>query len=73
MEDYQERMLNELNELSEKICKLENFTKTETFRNLDEHRRTLLVLQNNAMAQYALILACRCTAEGIDKENILAI
>ena len=66
-------MLAELKELNEKIEKLGAFIGTETFGNLDEHRSVLLVLQKNAMVQYASILACRCQAEGVDVADIFEI
>ena len=73
MEKYQKRMLVELKELNDKIAKLDAFLDTDTYNNLDEHRHVLLVLQRNAMEQYAIILACRCKAEGISEEEILKL
>ena len=73
MEKYQERMLAELKELNDKVVKLDAFLKTDTYKNLDEHRRVLLGLQKNAMEQYAVILACRCKAEGISDEELLKL
>ena len=64
-------MLAELKELNDKSVKLDVFCGTDTYRNLDEHLRVLLMLQKNAMEQYAVILACRCKAEGIKIEQIL--
>lgn len=64
-------MLAELKELNDKTVKLDAFLDTDTYKNLDEHRRVLLMLQKNAMEQYAVILACRCKAEGISEEEIL--
>ena len=66
-------MLVELKELNDKIAKLDVFLNTDTYKNLDEHRSELLVLQRNAMVQYAMILACRCKAEGISGEEILKL
>ena len=73
MEKYQKRMLVELKELNNKIAKLDAFLDTDTYNNLDELRHVLLVLQRNAMEQYAIILACRCKAEGISEEEILKL
>ena len=73
MEKYQERMLAELMELNEKVVKLNAFLDTDTYKNLDEHRRVFLVLQRNAMEQYSVILACRCIAEGISIGDILTL
>ena len=73
MEKYQERMLAELKELNDKTVKLDAFFDTDTYNNLDEHRRVLLMLQKNAMTQYAVILAFRCKAEGISEEEILKL
>ena len=66
-------MLVELKELNDKIAKLDAFLNTETYENLDDHRSELLVLQRNAMVQYAMILSFRCKAEGISEEEILKL
>lgn len=66
-------MLAELKELNDKTVKLGAFLDTDTYKNLDEHRRVLLTLQKSAMEQYAVILACRCKAEGISEEEILKL
>ena len=73
MESYKERMLAELKELNDKFEKLSAFIDTDTYNNLDEERRALLMLQKNAMLQYAMILACRCKAEGISEEEIIKL
>lgn len=73
MEQYQERMLAELKELNERVNKLSDFIGSKTYNELDENKRILLALQKNAMEQYAIILACRCHAEGIDDETITSI
>ena len=73
MEKYQKRMLVELKELNDKIAKLDVFLDTDTYKNLDEHCCELLVLQRNAMVQYAMILSFRCKAEGISGEEILKL
>lgn len=73
MEKEQERMLAELKELGDKIEKLNAFLGTDAYKNLDMHRRMLLTLQRNAMEQYAVILACRCIAEGISIGDIITL
>lgn len=73
MEKYQKRMLSELKQLNDKIAKLDDFLGTDTYKKLDEHCCELLVLQRNAMVQYAMILACRCKAEDISGEEILKL
>lgn len=73
MEKYQKRMFVELKELNDKIAKLDVFLNTDTYKKLDEHCRELLVLQRNAMVQYAMILTCRCKAEDISEEEILKL
>lgn len=73
MEKYQKRMLVELKELNDTIAKVDAFLDTDTYKNLDEHCCELLVLQRNAMVQYAMILACRCKSEGISEKEILKL
>ena len=58
---YQERMLNELYELEERIEKAEKFLETDT----EESKGLLLMPQVAAMKQYATLLRERCTVEGI--------
>lgn len=71
MEKYQERMVAELQELSNKTEKLNAFIKSEKYAGLPKQKRILLMFQFNAMNQYATILACRCEEEGISVEEIL--
>lgn len=58
---YQERMLNELHELEERIEKAEKFLETD----VEESKGRLLALQVATMKQYAAILRERCVVEGI--------
>ena len=73
MESYQERMITELKELSDKIEKLDAFIQSEKYMALPKQKRILMMLQLNAMNQYATILACRCEEEGMKVEDILDV
>lgn len=59
MEDYQVRVAVELNELNEKIRRLECFANGKTFDGLDEIDKGLLLAQCEAMRAYATILGLR--------------
>ena len=59
LEPYQQRMLDEHAELSDRISKLEAFTGTEAFEQLPELERCLLNHQLIAMHSYAGILRHR--------------
>jgi hypothetical protein len=58
---YQNRVINELNELDKKLDKLSNFLSTETFENLDTQEKHLLLVQHKLMESYAMILELRIT------------
>lgn len=64
-------MITELKELSEKCEKLDAFIKSEKYSALPKQKRVLMLLQFNAMNQYATILACRCEEEGMSVADIL--
>ena len=59
MEDYQRRVAIELNDLSEKIARLECFANGRVFGGLDEIDKGLLLAQCEAMRAYAKILELR--------------
>lgn len=59
MEDYQRRVAIELNDLSEKIARLECFANGSVFDTLDEIDKGLLLAQCDAMRAYATILGLR--------------
>lgn len=73
MEEFQQRMMTELQDLSQKCAKLDAFIKSAKYMSLPTQKRILLMLQLNAMNQYATILACRCEEEGISVEEILSV
>lgn len=59
MKDHEIRVVNEKNELDDKISKLSSFTSTEFFSSLPEKSRLQLNLQLNAMQLYSFILGER--------------
>lgn len=67
MEKYQERMLAEFKELSEKCLKLKKIIlSSEEFEKLDCRRQSLMSAQLNAMDVYKNILEERLNIEGIN-------
>lgn len=66
MEPYQERMLVELKELSEKVDKLHAFIgDREKVNELPIEKLDLLLKQYHYMSMYEHILRLRCGQEGI--------
>jgi len=61
MLEYQNRVINELNELDKKLDNLSNFLSTETFENLNAQEKHLLLIQHKFMESYAMILELRIT------------
>jgi len=59
MEDYQERVVNERDELGKKIMKLIAFMFTERFNSLEHEERTNLEKQLYIMIEYTSILQDR--------------
>ena len=59
MEAYQQRVVDELNELGEKTEKLRDFFQHPTFSQLNEENQFLLSSQYFAMATYREILKRR--------------
>ena len=53
MSTFLERLLAEETELNEKKAKLEAFTGTDAFKNVDKEQQALLKIQLNAMATYS--------------------
>ena len=53
---HQQRVVDELADLSEKLDKLTAFFKTEIFKGMRLAERSLLLRQHNAMFQYVEIL-----------------
>lgn len=56
MEDYQQRVIEEAESLSEKIKKLDEFTSTETFAALHSEDSNLLLHQKFLMLDYYGVL-----------------
>jgi len=61
MKEYQQRVIDEKNDLGEKIKKLTEFTKTELFNNLSETEQDLLTQQLIDMNKYHGVLTLRVT------------
>ncbi len=59
MQEYQQRVIDEQEELCTKADKLGSFMETAAFRALDNKQRHLLSRQINAMSEYSTILAER--------------
>lgn len=59
MSDFITRLLDERDELSDKIKKLSSFIGTEAFSKLDDTNRNLLFEQEIAMIKYLTILIQR--------------
>ena len=59
MEAYQHRVIDEKNELGDRLSKLEAFVGDEAFYNIAEEQQNLLRLQLGAMQLYDLILRQR--------------
>ncbi len=56
---FQERVINELEELNEKLSKLSDFLQTEFYDSLPQIEQDMLLMQKNVMTVYANILASR--------------
>lgn len=70
MKDYQKRMVEEFNELNDRVEKLESFiTSNETFFALEIHKQKLMKWQLSAMKSYREALADRCMCEGFNPHN----
>lgn len=59
MQEYQQRVVEEKRELDEKLEKLDSYLAEDTFLELDEPNRDLLLDQREYMDQYSRILAHR--------------
>ncbi len=62
LQPHQQRVVDELNELNQRMTKLEAFAKSEIFRSLDEAERGRLMAQHGAMNAYSNILQERIAA-----------
>lgn len=56
MQPHQQRVIDEKNELSDKIYKLSSFRTTDMFKSLSEKEQDLLTVQLNTMIEYENIL-----------------
>ncbi|AUM58564.1 hypothetical protein KNT81_gp207 [Proteus phage phiP4-3] len=56
MQPHQQRVIDEKNELSDKIYKLSSFRTTDMFNSLSEKEQALLTVQLNTMIEYENIL-----------------
>ena len=56
MSDFIARLSDEKSQLDEKIAKLEAFTKSDSFNDVDNVQRGLLKIQLNAMVTYSQVL-----------------
>lgn len=69
MEDYQERMVNEYRELSNRVVKLKNFiSNNPLFDKLDKKERYLQAQQLTGMRVYLKALMDRLDHQGIKVE-----
>ena len=59
MKEYQERVITEQKELSEKADKLNNFTATDQFKQLDDLNQSLMLEQLEIMSNYNRVLNAR--------------
>ncbi len=59
MEGFVQRMVEEILQLKQKIEKLSKFLKSQTFNELDDYQKSLLVRQYSAMCAYFEVLAAR--------------
>ena len=66
MQEFQKRLINEYKELDDKCQKLEKFTKTNIFDELDEAEQDDMNQQLNYMKQYLRCLKSRCNRQNLD-------
>lgn len=62
MKPYQQRVVDEKNELDKKLSNLTAFYDTENYRGLDHDEQNRLVKQADIMAEYSCILGDRIAA-----------
>ena len=65
MEPYQERMLVELKEISERTEKLQDFIESDKIKGMPIEKLDLLLKQYHHMTMYEHVLRLRCGQEGI--------
>ena len=58
-ESYQERVIDEKNDLEDRLVKLKNFLSSDMFHKLNDREKDLLSLQYDAMSIYNNILEKR--------------
>lgn len=58
-EPYVQRMVEEQNELKDRLEKLNTFLKSKKFSELDDYNKSLLIRQREAMAVYFETLSAR--------------
>lgn len=59
LQPYQQRVVDEMNELKEKASRLESFITGDTFLTLDKVDQGLLIAQHDVMGAYLRILGLR--------------
>lgn len=59
MSDYISRLIEEKDQLMQRMAKLATFTASEEFRNLYQHQQELLQIQYHAMHTYNVCLTAR--------------
>lgn len=59
MSDFKDRLKTEIEELSEKIGKLDSFINGENFKKVDDIQKPLLIIQSSAMQTYLTCLETR--------------
>lgn len=59
MSDFKSRLIDEKQQLDEKITKLSNFQSSESFQTIPVQQQTLLNIQVLAMATYSQVLTER--------------
>lgn len=57
--NIEDKLMNELLDVTLKLYKLKDFKKTEKFNNLSEEMQNLLIIQQSTMNTYAYILKSR--------------
>jgi hypothetical protein len=59
MATFKDRLIEERNQLFEKVTKLEDFLQSETFKSIDVRQASLLEIQLPTMKAYLQILTLR--------------
>lgn len=69
LEPYQIRVIQEKQELDQKLEKLMSYLESAHFASLPEYDRALLTMQSAVMANYSLVLGLRITEFSRPKES----